>query len=1469
MQDIPGPLGRTDPASGSLTLVALGASAGGLEALKAFFGAVRADPGVAYVVITHLPASHKSHLDELLGRVARVPVTQAQSGQPVQGGHVYLSAPGMTLGIQGGCLTLDAAAPQGPSSMAMPIDHFMTDLAEDFGEDAVGIVLSGTAHDGTAGLKAIREAGGLTLVQSPETAEFPGMPNSAIAAGMADQVLAVQDMPAALSDYLRCVSQNLPSSRRPPQAAPADGAGATERADESLQAVLRLIQIRTGHDFRWYRPAMLRRRLRRRMGLCKIDRVQDYIELLENSSDEFDALKNEFLINVTDFFRDAPAWAELSKTVVPALIAARLQDDAPIRVWTPGCATGEESYSIAMLLLEQAGDRIDPQRIQIFGTDIDLQALSVARAGAYPLSIVSTVSAQRLARFFERRGERYVARKSLRDTILFAPQNLVRDTPFSKLDLVLCRNLLIYFKPELQKRVFELFHFALKPGGMMLLGKAESIGAQTELFAPASPVLPLYRRIGTRAHLPRGFGSFGAVPAGSTERPGQGMARASVRHSALECVRTHLEGRTVTAAVLVDREGRAVVFHGDTAPFLQLQGNASLELYALLQPSLRVRVRSALRAALAEDTLTSSDITLRSGEHSRRIRLEVEPVKALDGQGQVLVMFTLPASQVPEAADSIPATSGASADLPRQYEEARQELAAALEDAEHSNEELRTVNEESLALNEELQSSNEELESSKEELESLNEELTTVNAQLDEKVSELALRSDDLANLLVNTGLATILLDADLRIRRFTPAASELFSLKSGDEGRLLSDISRRVNDAHFEADLERVSQSTSASTAEVRSPSGRAYLRRISPYRTLAGLVDGAVVTFADVTALRDATQRARELVAVLQDSNDAIIIYDVDGKVLAWNDGAQRIYGHSRETILNTSVYALLPPPARAAARDRVEQLFASGKGSTHQAHRLLQDGTTIAVSVTASALRNSAGAIDAVISTERDISEQLRAESEMYFRRLADRIPVLLRVEDTIGFAQFANHPCSVFTGRPREGLLGDGWLQFVHPQDRQRYVDEHATALAGQLPLKSDLRMRRADGVYRWMRSINVPHYDAQDEFSGYIVLMIDVEEQKVAESALRDADRRKDDFLAMLAHELRNPLAPIRNAVAVIARSGVQDATTTWAANVIGRQTELLAKLLDDLLDVARIARGKVQLEKAPVELAVLVRRAVEICQPLIDSRRHELLVDIPAEPLAVEGDLMRLTQVLSNLLTNAAKYMDEGGHIHLGVRGDGESVVIRVSDTGMGMQPDILAHVFEPFTQADSTLDRSRGGLGLGLNLVKQLVDLHGGSVEAHSGGLGRGSEFIVRLPLLPWRGLASNQAPVVREALPSGSCRVLLVDDNRDAAESLAMLLRSEGHEVSLAFDGHEALAVAERCQPQLVILDVGLPGLDGYQVARYLRGAQATAQVKLIALTGYGQPDDVARAMQAGFDHHFVKPVDPQAIFDLAVCT
>ncbi|MEO3712433.1 chemotaxis protein CheB [Roseateles flavus] len=1426
-------------------VVALGASAGGLEALREFFGAMVPDERLAFVVLTHLPPHHVSYLAELLQRAGMLPAQEVQAGDRIRGGRVHVMPPGCWMSVQGNVLAFEDK-PVDRAAGLRPIDHFMASLAEDAGARAIGIVLSGTDHDGTAGLKAIKAAGGWTFAQTPATAEFPGMPQSAIAAGAADEVMAPRAMALALLDYLK----------RQPQPLPDEAAGDDDVSAESedlLHEALALVLDRTGHDFQLYRPGMLRRRLRRRMVRSRCQQLGEYLELLRDTPEESAALAAEFLIGVTEFFRDGEAWDELADTLLPALLAERQPDAPPLRVWTPGCSSGEESYSIAMLLIEALEQRGLPPAVQVFGTDIDLEALAVARRGVYPASIDAAMPPERLARFFDRRGDDFVVCKPLRDSVMFAPQNLARDTPFSRLDLLLCRNVLMYLEQSLQDRIVQLFHFALKPGGLLWLGKAESLTGHGSLFEPVSRPMRVYRRLGGRSHLPRGFMAPLSPAAESAYRAADRSLAAG------DVLRLHLTGREVSAAVLIDREGRALHYHGDTGRFLAPQGDATQELLRTVRQELKPAMRLLIRQAFSEGAATSRQIALQDGLLTKQVLIQAEPVQGKAGRGAFVVTFTASGRAPGPAAPVPPAGEGLS-----ELEESRRELAQALEDAERSNEELRLASEEASSLNEELQSSTEELESSKEELQSLNEELATVNAQLEERMAEMARHADDLSNLLESTALAAILLDREMRIRRFTPAAMQLFSLRSGDEGRLLSDIASRVEDPQFAQEARRTFDLRQTSDAEITSLDGRLYLRRLQPFLTQTGEVDGVVATYIDITVIRNAAQQVRQLASVLDHSNDAVLTLDPQGLILNWNQGAERIFGYTATQARQLTIFDLVPPEYQDGTRRLMKRALEAGAAGPADVLRCTRGGHRINVSVVMSALRNEQGMPAALLSTERDITERRRIESEVRFRRLADDIPALLRVEDRQGLAQFVNRACTEFTGASIDMLLGSGWLEFVHPQDRQRYLAEQTRAYAARARLEIDIRLRRHDGVPRWTRSISVPHVGGDSEFAGYVALMLDIDDRKLAERELMDAHRRKDEFLAMLAHELRNPLAPIRNAAQLLSRQDAAGETAAWAVGVIERQTQAMSRLLDSLLDVARIARGKTELELAPVELRVVIERSIEVSQALIDSRSQVLRVEVPDEALLISGDLVRLTQVFANLLNNASKYTDEGGEIQVKACALGRQVLVQVSDNGAGISADMLPRVFDLFSQADRTLDRAKGGLGLGLTLVRQLVELHRGEVTASSPGLGKGSTFSVRLPLLeplPKSPAQAPASPAVPRASPLAR-RVLVVDDNVDAAQMLGAILQLHGHEVCLAFDGARALAVADQQPFDVIILDIGLPGLDGYQVARTLRGRAAMSGVTLIALTGYGLKEDVDRARSAGCDTHFVKPVDADAL-------
>lgn len=1428
-------------------IVAVGASAGGLDALKEFFGAVQSGGDFAYVVVTHMQRDHVSHMAELLSRAGGLDASEAVDGETVRGNRIYVIPPGAALGIQGGKLLVTPVAtrPTAPK----PIDFFMDALAEDAGARGAGIVLSGTDHDGSIGLRAIKAAGGLTLVQTPATAQYPGMPDSAIETGAVDLVLEPRHMPAALREYFQValkVAQN------------EDEAGTSGDSAVGLNKILTAVLRRTGHDFRWYRPGMLRRRLRRRMALHRIVAIDEYVDMLEQSREEVEALKDEFLIGVTSFFRDQEAWRQLADEVIPALIAGWQPGDAPIRVWTPGCATGEETYSVAMLLLEQMDGSEDAQPVQVFGTDIDLDSLAIARAGSYPASIASDVSADRLLRFFERRGDRYVVRKTLRDAVMFAPQDLVRDTPFSRLDMVICRNLLIYFEPALQARVLELFHFALKSRGLLVLGKAEWVGTHSGMFEVVSTQKRVFRRVGGRAHLPRDFIGNDTLAIGR-----RGLARRSAepRASNADRLRAFLGDREVTAAVLVDREGRALYFHGRIGQFLEPQGEAALDVVTLVRPEFRAALRRLLRQAATEGHAIRRQALVGAGGDVRQVSVEADVISVAPHDGLIAVLFNLAGGDVGEGrAVSQPAPD----QLPteREMEDNRRELALALEEAERSNDDLRAASEESLALNEELQSSNEELESSKEELQSLNEELATVNAQLEDKIAEVARSHDDLANLLSSTHIATILLDQDLKIRKFTPSARALFTLQPGDEGRLLSDISARTEDARFASDVAQVLRTSDPMEMQIRASDGRALLRRVLPYRGADASSHGVVVTYIDISLLQKAAEQARHLTTALQDSNDAVVTYNLDGSIAAWNEGARKAYGYDKARDEGSSLFAHIPAEHLSDARSFLRDVVERRSVGPQPAERLASDGKTMKVSVTATTLCDDLGKPYAILATERDITEELERATEARFRRLADDIPALLRVDDIAGRTELVNRAFAEFVGRERQTLLGNGWLELIEPTDREAYLAATTHALSNRTEAELDFRLRRSDGVYRWMRTISVPHLDAQGEYTGFVALTIDVEERKRAETALLEADHRKDEYVAMLAHELRNPLAPIRNAVSVLAALPGLDAKAQWATSVIGRQTGAMARLLDDLLDVSRLGQGKVTLAVAPMDVNVLIERAVEISRPLIDSKGHELAVVLPTKPIMIEGDLMRLAQVLSNLLNNAAKYTDRGGRIELSAERNGGSVDLRVRDNGAGITSDMLQRVFDLFAQADRTLDRAYGGLGLGLTLARQLVDLHHGTITARSAGIGKGSEFLVTLPALPDPAESPKSPLDASRRANAASRKIVVVDDNVDAAESLAIMLRMLGHEVRVAIDGPSCMAVAEEFSADAFVLDIGLPGWSGYEVARRLRSRSASAQATLIALTGYGQPEDARQALEAGFDHHVIKPVAPERI-------
>jgi two-component system CheB/CheR fusion protein len=839
------------PEAATVPVIGIGASAGGIEALSRFFDAMPADSGCAFVVVLHLDPKRESELARILSAHTTMPVVQVEDGMRLVTNHVYVIAPDSDLKVSDG--GLHVSKPTEPRGQRHPVDVLFSSLALYQRERAIAIVLSGTGSNGTEGLRDIRAEGGMSLIQSPESAKFDGMPRSAISASMADHVLAPEKMPEILLAFIN----------HSYVAAPAEIEATSPDGQATLGHLLELLRARGGPDFRSYKESTLKRRVYRRLGLRNIETLDEYIDELRNNPDEVTTLVGDLMISVTGFFRDADAWMVLAELVIAPMVAER-ETGASIRVWTPACSTGEEAYSIAMLVTEHAeaaGKRFD---LKVFATDAQEINLRKARDGIYPAAALAGFPVSRLARFFEKLDGSYQVRKELRDMVIFAPQNLLRDPPFSRMDLVTCRNFLIYLEPDAQKKIIALCHFALRQGGHLFLGNAETIGRHEDLFDTVSKKWRIFRRLGPTRH---DLISYPPQPAQSDPRTAERQSPPSPESSAsaADMARRALLERYAPASVLIDQKGRVLYFHGTTRDYLENPpGEPTRDLLTMARDGLVTKLRAALRKASTENKSVTVDARIRESTTDRSITITVMPLPASPQGGFLMVSF---APAVPEAVstpgltheDVRDASSGEHA-LQEELKATRAELQNTIAYQETTNEELKAANEEAISMNEELQSTNEELETSKEELQSFNEELNTINSQLQHKISELETTTNDLNNLLAGSETATLFLDEKLCIRWFAPATKHLFDFVASDIGRPITHFARKFADENLQRDVETVLEKLSSIEAEIPSDAGRWYARRVLPYRTQDNRIAGVVITFTDITDRKRATDAINE---------------------------------------------------------------------------------------------------------------------------------------------------------------------------------------------------------------------------------------------------------------------------------------------------------------------------------------------------------------------------------------------------------------------------------------------------------------------------------------------------------------------------------------------------------------------------------------------------------------------------------
>ncbi len=948
----------------------MGASAGGLEAFEKFLGHMPPDSGMAYVMVPHLDARHRSAMTELLQRYTKMKVVEITDGMNAEPNRVHVIPPDGTLTIERG--VLQVATPRGQGNT---IDTFFRSLAEDQEENAIGVILSGSGSDGALGIKAIKEHGGLTVAQTSISSRFDSMPHSAVATGLVDLVLPVEEMPAKLVEHAQQLT--LGRNQRSMEVL-------REGGGKHLHRIYALLRSKTGHDFSRYKDSTFIRRVQRRMQVVHLSSVPDYVGLLRKDAREVELLFRDLLIGVTQFFRDARAFDALASEVIPKLIANKKPDDQ-VRVWVAGCASGEEAYSLAILLCEQLARADAPPRVQIFATDIDDQALDVARAGRYPETIARDVSPERLERFFVKDGNGYRVAKNVREMCIFSVHNLIKDAPFSRLDLVSCRNLLIYLNATLQNRIVPLFHFALRNGGYLFLGSSENVTQHGKLFTSVDGRHRIFKARAVAAERPTIDFPLTAATYRGHPVPEQGTAPATVEESVSRRAMRVVESYA-PAYVVVDEHQDVLRFSGRTGKYIQPSaGAASLNLFNLLDAGLRSEVRAALHKTMTTGRkVVQENVFVAVNGGRQALNIVVEPVLATDGGGHFFVVLFQDVGPVKtrEAAEPRPGTDAqkdeAIAHLEAELVATRERLQTTVEEIETTNEEMRASNEEFQSVNEELQSSNEELETSKEELQSVNEELETVNAELNSKVEGLERAMSDRKNLLESTQIATLFLDSTLRVKTFTPAVTDVFHLIETDYGRPITDIVTRLGYDGLERDVRKVLRSLSPIEHEVTLADGSAtYMMRILPYRTIDNVIGGVVVTFVDITDRKRNEEDLARLASIVATSHEAIIGMTLDGTITTWNAGARRMYGHTAEEAIGQPWSIVMPADRSGGLQAMVEGIKRSRAATITDAERVAKDGRLLHVASSVSPIRDPAGQLIGLSAIERDITERKQAE------------------------------------------------------------------------------------------------------------------------------------------------------------------------------------------------------------------------------------------------------------------------------------------------------------------------------------------------------------------------------------------------------------------------------------------------------------------------------------------------------------
>ncbi len=1568
-----------------LFTVGIGASAGGLEAFKDLLKALPINTGMVFIFVQHLDPTHESLAPEIFSRSTKMPVHEVEDGMSVLPNHVYLNPPNFSMELSKGLLRLHSRE---QTSQHMTIDFFFQSLAKDQKDKSIGVILSGTADDGTKGIKAIKDEGGLVMVQDPKSAKYDGMPKSAIAAGRVDYILPPESLAKALTKkakypHLTFSTKTSHEVLASHEVLPEDSMSLTDKTvaslqsaanpiEEILRSIFDLLRAQTHVDFSNYKLTTLKRRIQRRMMVRKVESLAAYAKDLQEHPEEVKALYDDMLINVTEFFRDPDSFKVLTTQVFPKLLKNR-PAHSPIRAWTPGCASGEEVYSLAILLTEFLIKTKNKFPVQIFGTDISESAIQKARAGFYSEAIENSVNKERLQVFFDKVKGGYKIKKEIRDMCMFSKHDVTNDPPFSKLDFLSCRNVFIYFTHHLQKRIIPVFHYAIKPGGFLFLGKSDSLGGGTKLFKLVNKSHKIYVNTFARAPMVIDFplSSYRSKALEQfpksivTHMSTAPMASADRNKGAVDFEKNIdriVLAKYAPPAVVINSDFEIVQFRGRTSPYLEpASGVPSTNLLKMAKQELRHPLRATILAAQKQNkSVRQEALTFEVDDKLLTVNIEALPANPLASpkmRHYVIFFETMTTSKsLEKSLKGIPfnkrnihrqPTKNLENKLRNRIERLEQEVTtdklyheSMIEEFEGAQEELVSTNEELQSTNEELQSANEEMETAKEEIQSSNEELTSVNEELQSRNKDLFNLSSDLNNILGCVEIPILIVGNDHRLRKFTPMAEKYFKLISSDVGRPLRDIKTEF-DLNLETLINKVIQSLIPLEKEIQDHHGRWVRLQIRPYKTIDNRIDGAVITLIDIESLKQQiiiSEKARNYLSSISETVPLPLVILDD---------------HLLIRSANRAFWEHFKPSQKATGKDFFATLEVQGV-SLLNLRKLLTETLTLnkkIVNLEMSCDFPKIGTRIILISanliqwigelfqdtkesqaillsfediTERRLIEITLKESEEKFRSFLTSFPEAIVITNNKRVITFVNTKAeSIFEYEPQElvglnhEILVPQNAQKFHPSQVNHYLENPTarsmserksingvTKKGREFPIQVGLNpLQTKDGLLVTCVVQDMTKTKAAEEERERLRLL----EKKAREEAEK-ANRIKNEFLATLSHELRTPLTSILSWAQLIQRRQFDSEKLKHGIEMIEKSAKIQGQLIDDMLDVVRIQSGKLSINFSDINPIEPVKLAIESLHLLADHKQITIDLEANLKDEKVWGDRERIQQIMWNLLTNAIKFSEKGGLIRIEIKAfedNGEKFVsIKVIDQGKGISPDFLPSIFERFSQADSSSVRVHGGLGLGLSIVRDLVQLQGGSVRAGSEGINKGATFTILFPakVISLKadniattsppGLAANNSGntgpansvenfstekilkgniVKNETSPEEIIRakltdlnVMLVDDDSSTLEVLIEDLKFFGaipHPYSTAA---QAFAAFEKLKPDVLVSDIAMPEEDGYSLIGKIRklSSEQGGKTPALALTAFASERDVQRALSAGFDVHMAKPFDALAL-------